>query len=48
MQSRANNLKPLPNRNNALWVAEQLGIRLQIIDESKQVVINRNLVMAPT
>jgi len=32
-----------PRRNNALWVAEQLGIRLHIIDiieEYKQVVIN--------
>jgi tRNA-specific 2-thiouridylase len=32
-----------PKRNNALWVAEQLGIRLHIIDtidEYKQVVIN--------
>lgn len=32
-----------PKRNNALWVAEQLGIRLHIVDVSqdyKQVVIN--------
>ncbi|NNG13326.1 MAG: tRNA (5-methylaminomethyl-2-thiouridylate)-methyltransferase, partial [Halobacteria archaeon] len=32
-----------PKRNNALWVAEQLGIKLHIIDiieEYKQVVIN--------
>jgi tRNA-specific 2-thiouridylase len=32
-----------PKRNNALWVAEQLGIRLHILDiieEYKQVVIN--------
>jgi len=32
-----------PKRNNALWVAEQLGIRLHIIDiieEYKQVVLN--------
>jgi tRNA-specific 2-thiouridylase len=32
-----------PKRNNALWVAEQLGIRLHIvdiIDEYKQIVIN--------
>jgi tRNA U34 2-thiouridine synthase MnmA/TrmU len=28
-----------PKRNNALWVAE-LGIRLHIIDEYKQIVIN--------
>ena len=48
MLSWANNLKPRANRKNALWVAEQLGIRQQIIDESKQVVINRNVIMAPT
>ena len=32
-----------PKRNNALWVAEQLGIKLHIVDiieESKQVVFN--------
>ncbi|HEY5719220.1 MAG TPA: tRNA (5-methylaminomethyl-2-thiouridylate)-methyltransferase, partial [Gammaproteobacteria bacterium] len=32
-----------PRRNNALWVAEQLGIRLHIadtVDEYKQVLIN--------
>jgi tRNA-uridine 2-sulfurtransferase len=32
-----------PKRNNALWVAEQLGVRLHIIDvveEYKDVVIN--------
>ncbi len=35
--------KAKPKRNNALWVAEQLGIKLHIIDiieEYKQVVIN--------
>jgi tRNA U34 2-thiouridine synthase MnmA/TrmU len=35
--------KAKPKRNNALWVAEQLGIKLHIIDiieEYKRVVIN--------
>ena len=35
--------KVRPNRNNALWVAEQLGIKLHIVDvieEYKKVVIN--------
>lgn len=35
--------RPKPKRNNALWVAEQLGIKLHIIDvieEYKDVVIN--------
>lgn len=37
------NRSRLPKRNNALWVAEQLGIRLHIvdvIDEYKRVVLN--------
>jgi hypothetical protein len=29
-----------PKRNNALWVAEQLNIRLHIVDEYKDVVFN--------
>ena len=36
-----------PKRNNALWVAEQLGIKLHIIDvieEYKDVVINLSLI----
>jgi tRNA-specific 2-thiouridylase len=39
-----------PKRNNALWVAEQLGICLHIIDiieEYKQVVINPKQAMVP-
>ena len=37
------NDKAKPNRNNALWVAEQLGIKLHIVDvieEYKKVLIN--------
>jgi tRNA-uridine 2-sulfurtransferase len=38
-----NTNQPKPKRNNALWVAEQLGIKLHIIDiiqEYKQIVLN--------
>ncbi len=43
--------KDKPKRNNALWVAEQLGIKLHIIDivdEYKDVVINPNTATAQT
>lgn len=42
-QAIRNNQNKQPKRNNALWVAEQLGIKLHIIDiiqEYKQIVLN--------
>ena len=40
-----------PKRNNALWSAEQIGIKLHIvdvIDEYKDIVINPSTAMART
>ena len=37
-------------RNNALWTAETLGIKLHIVDiveEYKDVLVNQSMVMAP-
>lgn len=42
-QAIRNNKKEKPKRNNALWVAEQLGIKLHIVDvveEYKNIVLN--------